>query len=138
MTNISINNLNEYDIWQKLDAKDGSDGKITKNIWDEFRNVIGMGNTINNYITEQNALKSIKYYLKNISEEVAQKLANYIGISSSDEKLTPIEPQDEVEEPIENNPPRDTLMLQTHIILLIKQMVLLTRLFSNLPEIVGY
>lgn len=109
MTNISINNLNAYDIWQKLDAKDGSDGKITKNIWDEFRNVIGMGNTINNYITEQNALKSIKYYLKNISEEVAQKLANYIGISSSDEKLTPIEPQDEVEEPIENNPPRDNV-----------------------------
>ena len=33
MTNISINNLNEYDIWQKLDAKDGSDGKITKNIF---------------------------------------------------------------------------------------------------------
>lgn len=127
----NLNSLSAFDIWKKLDAKDGSDGKITKSIWDEFRSVIGTGKTINNYITEANAVKSIKYYLKNMPEEIKTKLGSYLGISqativNSQEELTPtisqVEPDEgpseaqalETQEIVEENPDTHTKRKNTN------------------------
>lgn len=69
-------------VFQTLDAKDGkADGKISASIWNDFADKVG-GKHINEYITEQNAIKSINAYIKRGGEIVKQAIYDYLGWST--------------------------------------------------------
>ena len=87
MTNIFNLGNNNFQVkanavFQTLDAKDGkADGKISASIWNEFADKVG-GKHINEYITEQNAVKSINAYIKRGGEIVKQAIYDYLGWST--------------------------------------------------------
>ena len=70
-------------VFQTLDAKDkgGADGRIEASIWNEFADKVG-GKHINQYITQQNAVKSINAYIKRGGEIVKQAIYDYLGWST--------------------------------------------------------
>ena len=69
--------FNSNSIARELDAKDGKiDGKIQKNIWNEYAEEQG-GNKIKNFINIDNAIASINTYNAR-DEEIAQKVKEQI------------------------------------------------------------
>ena len=87
MANIFNLGNNNFQVWanavfQTLDAKDGkADGEISASIWNDFADKVG-GKHINEYITEQNAVKSINAYIKRGGEIVKQAIYDYLGWST--------------------------------------------------------
>ena len=72
-------NFDAKKIFNKLDAADGKkDGKINKSIWNEFA-AAAEGNTIKNYIEEENAIKAIERYLAKANDEVKGKVADFLN-----------------------------------------------------------
>ena len=72
-------NFDAKEIFNALDAADGKkDGKINKSIWNEFA-AAAEGNTIKNYIEEENAIKAIERYLAKANDEVKGKVADYLN-----------------------------------------------------------
>ena len=72
-------NLNAAEIFDKLDAADGKkNGKIDKSIWNAFAEAAG-GNKIKNFIEEKNAVASIGRYLAKASDDVKQRICDYLG-----------------------------------------------------------
>ena len=72
-------NFNAKEIFNELDAADGKkDGKINKSIWNEFA-AAAEGNTIKNYIEEENAIKAIERYLAKANDEVKGKVADFLN-----------------------------------------------------------
>lgn len=93
----------ESAVFQSLDAKDGNnDGKISASIWNEFADKVG-GKHINNFITKQNALRSISTYLKRGGEIVKQAIYDYFGWST-DKAHERLNEADKMMEDISNNP----------------------------------
>lgn len=81
--NISLS-LNANKIFSCLDAKDGNvDKKISAKKWNEFAKLAG-GKDITHGILEDNALKSINYYLSKLSEESKKSIVEYLGVEFSD------------------------------------------------------
>lgn len=80
--NISLN-LNAFEIFNRLDAKDGiSDNSIKAKEWNDFASLVG-GKSIKYAILKENAIKSINYYLEKISEETKCSLAEYLNADFS-------------------------------------------------------
>ncbi len=80
--NISLN-LNAYEIFNHLDAKDGNaDKRINAKEWNEFANLAG-GKSVKYGIEEPNALKSINYYLTKLSNESKKSIVEYLGAEFS-------------------------------------------------------
>lgn len=76
--NFSVN-LNAYQIFNYLDAKDGNvDKRISAEKWNEFAELAG-GKTVKYGIEETNALKSINYYLTKLSNESKKTITEYLG-----------------------------------------------------------
>lgn len=72
-------NFDTKEIFNALDAADGKkDGKINKSIWNEFA-AAAEGNTIKNYIEEENAIKAIERYLAKANDEVKGKVADFLN-----------------------------------------------------------
>lgn len=90
---INFSNINSAAqlIWKKLDDMDGTDNSISKSVWVKFQGTGVNARSIRWCIKEENALKSIKYYLKNANETVKQNIANLCGltIETSETKETP-------------------------------------------------
>lgn len=80
----SGNNLNVNEIFAKLDAMDsrGTDGKIEASIWNSFADVAG-GKHIKNFINKDNALKSISAYIARASEDVKNKISDFVKNSNA-------------------------------------------------------
>lgn len=81
----SGNNLNVNEIFAKLDAMDGggADGKIEASIWNTFADVAG-GKHIKNFINKDNAIKSISAYIARASEDVKNKISDFVKNSNID------------------------------------------------------
>lgn len=87
--NISLN-LNAFEIFNRLDAKDGiSDNSIKAKEWNDFASLVG-GKSIKYAIPKENAIKSINYYLTKISAETKKSVAEYLGaeFNSNNPKAT--------------------------------------------------
>ncbi len=80
----SGNNLNVNEIFAKLDAMDGggADGKIEASIWNTFADVAG-GKHIKNFINKDNAIKSISAYIARASEDVKNKISDFLKNSNA-------------------------------------------------------
>lgn len=80
----SGNNLNVNEIFAKLDAMDGggADGKIEASIWNAFADVAG-GKHIKNFINKDNAIKSISAYIARASEDVKNKISDFVKNSNA-------------------------------------------------------
>ena len=69
-------------IFNSLDKMDGkADNKIQASIWNAFADKVG-GKHIKNYIELNNAVKSIKYYLRRGGEAVQKIMQEYFGYST--------------------------------------------------------
>lgn len=90
MTNVGNNfNLNANTVFKTLDSKDGtSNRQINANEWNAFAELVG-GKPIKYAIKEENALKSINYYLNQLSDEAKKSVADYLGVDIKNNK--PIE-----------------------------------------------
>ena len=82
------------DFFNALDAKDGSDGMIKKNVWDGFAQ-IARGNTVKFGIMEENAVKSISAYFRRSNDDVKAEMLKYMGleINGSSEKTETATPK---------------------------------------------
>lgn len=70
--------INVAAVFNSLDMKDGSDGKITASIWNEFADKVG-GKHVKNYITWENAYKSIEFYIKRGGEKIREIMSEHLG-----------------------------------------------------------
>ena len=81
-------NLNPETIYRRLDELDGglgTDNKgetfIRKSIWNEFADICG-GKHINEQITKDDAMRSIKTYIQRATADTKKKIAQFLGLNN--------------------------------------------------------
>ena len=106
-------NLTAEAIFQKLDTSNGTqnDQKIEASIWNKFAEVTG-GNTIENFIERDNAIKSIKSYLEKGGEAVKQKIVEFFGLNTQEEAQNTVNTATDILKDCAENPV--TLKFEEH------------------------